>query len=117
MSYQDAYLQDKRRKLSQELESDEMKDKLSYLTDEQKHDVEAVMADDEDMEDEGEKVLSVDDLERKNRALTVIEEFLQSENGQLRKSLREMQKENEELKNVLRKDFQVNYKSGVQYKA
>ncbi|RLV94785.1 hypothetical protein JA1_001595 [Spathaspora sp. JA1] len=119
MSYQDAYLQDKRRKLSQELDTEEMKDKLSYLTDEQKQDVEDMMADDEDMDDdeEGEKVLSMDDLERKNRALTVIEEFLQSENGQLRKSLREMQRENQELKNVLRNDFQVNYKSDVQYKA
>ncbi|KAG7662792.1 uncharacterized protein J8A68_003715 [[Candida] subhashii] len=117
MSYQDSYLQDKKRKLSQGLVDENMKDKLSYLTEEQKQDMDAMMMEDDESYDEEEEEeqqpMSMDDLERKNRALVVIEEFLQNENGELRKSLKEMQKENEALKNVLRNDFKVNYKSGV----
>lgn len=116
MSYQDSYLQDKKRKLSQGLVDENMKDKLSYLTEEQKQDVDAMMEDDESYDEDEEeemKPMTMDDLERKNRALVVIEEYLQNENGELRKTLKEIQKENEALKNVLKNDFKVNYKSGV----
>ncbi|RLV91624.1 hypothetical protein JA1_003745 [Spathaspora sp. JA1] len=71
----------------------------------------------EDVEDvEEPKVLTMDELQRKNKALVAIEDFLQSENSQLKKSLEDIQKENEELKNLLRNNFKVDYKSDLQYK-
>ncbi|CAI5757183.1 unnamed protein product [Candida verbasci] len=109
MNYQDAYIQDKKRKLSQEMDSDLMEEKLTALNVEQKEDINMLM---------NEAIatvvatspLTVDELERRNRALIMIEEFLKSENSELKKSLNQMQKENKVLKDVLKNDCQVNYK-------
>ncbi|CAK9436827.1 uncharacterized protein LODBEIA_P13490 [Lodderomyces beijingensis] len=114
MNYQDAYIQDKKRKLSQEMDQETIKETL--LNVEQKQDVEMLIAEtNADIENIAEHAqnlhtATIEELERKNRALIVIEEFLQNENAELKKSFREMEKENQALKNVLKNDFHSNYK-------
>ncbi|WLF79312.1 hypothetical protein PVL30_003064 [Lodderomyces elongisporus] len=112
MNYQDAYVQDKKRKLSQVMDKDAIKETI--LNVEQQEDLEALMEEHDidniathasELETE-----SVEELQAKNRALLVIEEFLQQENLELKKFNKEILKENQVLKNVLKNDFQSNFK-------
>ncbi|KAI3402941.1 hypothetical protein KGF56_004193 [Candida oxycetoniae] len=114
MNYQDAYIQEKKRKLSQEMDQETIKETL--LNVEQKEDVEELMketdVDIENIASHANQLITntIDELERKNRALIIIDEFLQNENAELKKSYREIEKENQALKQVLKNDFQSNYK-------
>ncbi|EMG49437.1 Homeobox leucine-zipper protein [Candida maltosa Xu316] len=67
--------------------------------------------DDEEFDDEfeeEEEEQSVENLQRKNRAMSVIEDFIMAENSELKKTLSQVQQENEKLKKVLH-DNDINY--------
>ncbi|KAI5954684.1 hypothetical protein KGF54_002460 [Candida jiufengensis] len=112
MNYQDAYIQDKKRKLSQEMDQDTIKETI--LNVEQQKDIDLLM-ENHDIENIAEHAKNIDtntieELTRQNRALIIIEEFLQNENLELKKSFKDLEKENQALKKVLKNDFQSNYK-------
>lgn len=53
---------------------------------------------------------TIEELARKNKAMEMIQTFLQQENMELKKSYQELSKENQALKKVLKNDFQSNYR-------
>ncbi|KAI5961452.1 uncharacterized protein KGF55_004075 [Candida pseudojiufengensis] len=114
MNYQDAYIQDKKRKLSQEMDQDSIKETI--LNVEQQEDIDHLMHDQNvDINNIAKHAKeidtnTIDELTRQNRALIIIEEFLQNENNELKKSYKDLEKENLALKKVLKNDFQSNYK-------
>ena len=48
-------------------------------------------------------------IPQRERATSVIEDFLHQENSELKKSFKNLEMENEKLKNILKTDYNVNY--------
>ncbi|KAI5970905.1 hypothetical protein CANMA_000065 [Candida margitis] len=101
-----------KRSMSQTMDQEDIKEAI--LNVEQQEDIEEI-AEEFDIDNIAEHAKEIEpetmeELQRKNRALLMIEEFLQNENAELKKSFKEMEKENKALKNVLKNDFQSNFK-------
>ena len=64
------------------------------------------MSDVDNIESEASEVTIIP---QRDRAMLVIEDFLHQENSELKKSLKNLEMENEKLKDILRTDYNVNY--------
>ena len=101
-----------KRKMSQTMEKEEIRDAIMQLKTEEdieemaeEYDIDNIQAHAEEIEP-----LTTEELISKNKAMEMIHMFLQQENMELKKSYQELSKENQALKKVLKDDFQSNYR-------
>lgn len=97
-----------KRKLSEDYSEDAMKkeDQMAMVDDDEE------AFDDEDEDDdyfEEDEEITMENMVRRERTNSVIQDFMAAENVELKKSLKAMQKENDELKKILKQDYNVTY--------
>lgn len=94
-----------KRKLSEDYTGEETmkkEDQMAMVDDD-----EEAFEDDDDEEYEDDE--DYKELERRERTGSIIQDFMAAENVELKKSLKAMQKENDELKKILKQDYNVSY--------
>ena len=101
-----------KRKMSESMETTDIKETILNLRKEA--DIEEI-SEDYEMENvarHAEEIVAetVEELASKNKALQLIQSFLEQANVALKKSYAELLKENKALKDVIKNDFQLDYK-------
>ncbi|RCK63135.1 Blood-induced peptide 1 [Candida viswanathii] len=105
-----SYDADRKRKLSQEEQEETMKKvgEDMVMAQEEEDEDDAFEDDDEEEEDE-EEGPTLQEMVSRDRANSLINEFINNEKEELRRMLKEVQQENESLKKILKRDYNVSY--------